>query len=148
MADTITIRQVNINDADYQQVYDLREEVLRKPIGLSLKDEDLTGDALDIILAAEHDNKIIGCVMLHPTDNSDTMKLRQMGVYDSWQGKGIGRMLVEGAEELLLQKGVKKIVLHARVTAQTFYSKLGYIQTGDVFTEVGIPHIVMEKELC
>ncbi len=143
----ITITTVSLNDALYQQVYNLREEVLRKPIGLSLKNEDLSGDALDTILAALENESVIGCVMLHPHENSEIIKLRQMAVADMHQGKGIGRMLVLAAEAHARESGIKKTVLHARITAAPFYKKLNYIATSGEFTEVGIPHVVMEKML-
>lgn len=141
------ILQVNITDEIYKQVYDLRETVLRQPIGLSLKDEDLSGDKLDTILAAEEGGNIIGCVMLHPTDKSDSIKLRQMAVYDHWQGKGIGKQLVLAAEKWVVDNKIAKIVLHARTTATGFYEGLGYVVKTGIFTEVGIPHVVMEKML-
>ena len=37
--------------------------------------------------------------------------------------------------------------MHARETAVGFYEKLGYKVVGDKFTEVTIPHYVMEKKL-
>ena len=143
----IVTRTISIHDEDYHKVFDLREEILRKPIGLSLKDEDLSGDALDIIVIAEDNDDIIGCVMIHPADNAEVLKLRQMAVAGNWQGKGIGNMLMKAAEQQCLEKGAKKIVLHARITAQTFYEKLGYAVVSGVFTEVGIPHVVMEKQV-
>lgn len=147
MLNNITIRVTDIHDSDYEQIYKLREEILRKPIGLSLKNEDLSGDVQDIILVAKNENTIIGCLMLHPTDADNAIKLRQMAVYDDWQGKGIGRLLVLAAEETVKAKAINRIILHARVSALDFYNKLNYKQTSDVFTEVGIPHVVMEKEL-
>lgn len=143
----IDIRQVNVNNTDYQQVYNLREEVLRKPIGLSLKNEDLSGDSLDIILAAYDHEKIVGCVMLHPAEQVDVRKLRQMAVAPEYQGKKIGQQLVQAAEDVLRQHGIKKITLHARQTAIGFYEKLGYKITSGIFTEVNIPHVVMEKTI-
>lgn len=141
----IHIKQVNVDDADYQQVYDLREEVLRKPIGLSLKDENLSNDRLDIILAAFDGQKVIGCVMLQPTEKADVRKLRQMAVALECQGKKIGQQLVLAAEALLKKQDVNKIILHARQTAIGFYEKLGYKITSGIFTEVNIPHVFMEK---
>jgi predicted GNAT family N-acyltransferase len=146
--DNITIRQIHVADSDYYKVYDLREEILRKPIGLSLKDEDLSGDALDIILVAEEKEEILGCVMLHPTNDTDTYKLRQMAVLDGLQGKGIGKALVNAAEQSLRDRGINKIILHARETATKFYQKLGYVTTSGLFIEVGIPHVVMEKDIA
>src|SRR5688572_21151318 len=121
--ENIQISRVKVTDKDYQRVYDLREEILRKPLGLSLKDEDLSGDALDVILIAESGGELIGCVMLHPTGHSDKLKLRQMAIAEPWQGKGIGRMLIDAAEDHCRKTGVEKIVLHARITAEQFYRK-------------------------
>lgn len=143
--DNIVIKQVKIDEPLYAQIYDLREEILRKPIGLSLKDEDLSGDALDIIFGALQNDKIIGCLMLHPADRPDKIKFRQMAIANEWQGKGIGQQLMIAAEEYSWNAGKTKIALHARVSAQGFYERLGYTTTSGVFTEVGIPHVVMEK---
>ena len=143
----VTIEQVTTEHPYYQQVYDLREEVLRKPIGRSLKDEDPGADKLDIIIVALDTEKVIGCLMLHATNNPTVIKLRQMAVNPYWQGKGIGRKLVMVAEELLGHKQINKIILHARVTAIDFYRKLGYTVTSGTFIEVGIPHVEMEKQL-
>lgn len=143
--DEITIRQISLDEPDYEQVYNLREEILRKPIGLSLKNEDLSNDAQDIILGAIQQGKVIGCLMIHPTEAGHKVKIRQMAVADDYQGKGLGRMLMTEAEQLVWKINKTHIVLNARVTAQPFYEKLNYKTTSDVFTEVGIPHVVMEK---
>jgi predicted GNAT family N-acyltransferase len=145
--EAITIKEVSIHDDIYQQVYNLREQILRQPIGLSLKDEDLSGDAFDIILAAQRGEQVIGCVMLHPLHEPESIKLRQMAVADDLQGNGIGKLLVDAAEKTALEKQAQKIILHARTTAEGFYKKLGYHTTSSEFTEVGIPHVVMEKVL-
>lgn len=144
----ITIRTITIKDVTaYQQVFDIREEILRKPIGLSLKNEDLGADANDMIVIAEQEGNIIGCVMIQQTPDKDIVKLRQMAVAEHVQGLGVGRMLVAGAEKIIQQQRKQKIKLHARITAEGFYKNLGYSTISDVFTEVGIPHVIMEKEL-
>jgi predicted GNAT family N-acyltransferase len=143
--DEIKIRQISLDDRHYSQVNDLREEVLRRPIGLSLKNEDLSGDAKDIILGAMLGNKVVGCLMIHPTEAEHKVKIRQMAIAGEWQGKGLGRMLMMEAEKQSWQNNKTHIILHARVTAQPFYEKLDYKTISNVFTEVGIPHVVMEK---
>ncbi len=37
--------------------------------------------------------------------------------------------------------------MHARLYARGFYERLGYRAASDIFTEVTIPHIEMEKML-
>ena len=142
----ITINIVTAASPEYTQVWNLREEVLRKPLNMSLKNEDLSMDAEDEIFVALLDHEVIGCLMLHRLD-ANTVKLRQMAVYDGWQGKNIGRMLVTAAEKHAATKGYKKVSLHARLAASGFYSRLGYTQIGEEFTEVGIPHFLMQKEI-
>jgi predicted GNAT family N-acyltransferase len=39
------------------------------------------------------------------------------------------------------------ILLHARKYAAAFYTVMDYQVVGDEFTEVGIPHFMMEKEI-
>jgi len=142
----ITTRVVTHTSPEYQQIWDVREEVLRKPLGMSLKNEDLSGDAEDKIVIAVDNDKVIGCVMMHPKENG-VLKLRAMGVYEQYQGKGVGRLLIHAAEKEAAGDGYKKIDLHARMVAKVFYEKLGYTPVGDIFIEVGIPHVLMEKEL-
>ena len=143
----IVVSRIDINDAKYPQVYNLREEILRKPIGLSLKHENLSADAQNAILIAEHEGAVVGCVMLYPIADEEKIKLRQMAVYDEWQGKGIGKLLVDAAEAYAKEKGYISIILHARKVAEGFYKRLGYYTTSSEFTEVGIPHVVMEKDV-
>ena len=141
----IAISRINLSDPRYQQVWELREEILRKPLGLSLKNEDLSRDKINAIFIAEQDGVVIGCVFMEPL-NKNEIQLRAMAVYNDWQGKGVGRLLVQGAEEFAWQDGFGKIILHARKVAMGFYHSLGYVNFGDQFTEVGIPHFMMEKK--
>ena len=140
------IKEIFITDPEYGGVYELRETLLRKPIGLSLENEDLSADRSDHILAAIHGDKVIACIMLQPR-GGDIIKFRQMAVAAGWQGKDIGRQLLQYAEAFAKEKNYQQAVLHARVSAEGFYQKAGYHAAGDVFTEVGIPHVLMEKSL-
>lgn len=142
----IEIKEIAFDSADYEKVWQLREEVLRKPLGQSLKNDDLSWDEHDHILAAFNGDEVVGCVILHPKENG-VMKLRQMAVHPSMQGSGVGTLIVRAAEEAALKYGFKKMDMHARMVALDFYKKLGYSVVSDTFTEVGIPHVVMEKSL-
>ncbi len=144
---SLTFKRVLTTDKEYQQVFDLREEILRKPIGLSLHDEDLSNEVNDHILTAFNGGELVACLILTPK-SENTFQLRQMAVSKAVQGKQVGRKLVAYAETYTVENGYSKIVLHARMVAKGFYEKLVYKQIGDVFTEVGIPHVFMEKQLA
>ncbi len=76
-----------------------------------------------------------------------TIKLRQMAVENSQQGKGIGATMMNFAENVARDRGYKVMAMHARKTATGFYEKLGYRVEGDEFQEVTIPHYLMKKKL-
>ena len=146
MVPGIAIKEIHISDPEYLQVWKLREEVLRKPLGLSLLAEDLSGEAAEYILVAMIDEEVIGCVLLKPV-TAHELKLRQMAVNPYHQGRGIGAAIVQASIELGIKEGFKIITLHARIPAVPFYEKAGFVEDGPVFTEVGIPHQAMQKEL-
>ncbi|MCW3123776.1 MAG: family N-acetyltransferase [Flavipsychrobacter sp.] len=142
----IIVSAIDHKAPQYQQVWNVREEILRKPLGRSLKDDDLSRDLIDTIFIAEHKGKVIGCVLLHRIDAGQA-QLRAMAVYNEWQGKGVGRLLVQAAEQYAIANHYHRIILHARKVAVGFYSGMGYNTYGDEFTEVGIPHFMMEKNI-
>lgn len=142
----ISVKEINTGSEEYKQLLHFRNRLLREPLGLNLFEEDLSDDAKDYIIIAMDGVDIIGCVMLHPIDD-EVIKLRQMATAETYQGKGLGKILVANAEETALENGFREIVLHARITAKGFYEKSGYLPFGAEFTEVTVPHIAMRKSL-
>lgn len=138
-------KTITPHDTEYADVFALREEILRKPLGLSLHNEDLSNEVNDYILVAEEDDVIVACLVLTP-HNAQMVQLRQMAVAEKMQGKNIGRQLVGYAEQFAWEKGYTHTMLHARMVAKGFYEKLGYTQQGGIFTEVNIPHVEMVKD--
>lgn len=140
----MNIQQIDPHMPAAQQVWQLREDVLRKPLGLSLTNEDLSGEKEEIVLAALEETEVVGCVLLRLLPNGKA-RLRQMAVAPNWQGRGIGKALLEAAEAVAIDKDALFMELHARETAISFYENTGYHTSGKPFEEVGIPHIKMEK---
>jgi len=142
----LSFRIITPGDPLYPQVIDLRQRILRAPLGLDIRDENLEEEAAQIIVIAEDTGIVAGCLLLQEVDAA-TCKLRQMAVDTGRQGKGTGARLVAAAEDYARSRGKTGIVLHARMTAVPFYRKSGYKACGAPFTEVGIPHVRMEKML-
>ena len=124
----------------------LRNDILRKPLGLVFLPDELEKEKEDILIGAFEDDKMLGCCMLINTDPG-TVRLRQMAVLNTLHGKGIGKALMQFAENIARDRGYRKITMHARKTATGFYEKLGYTTNGVEFLEVTLPHVVMEKQL-
>ncbi|MEO7045053.1 MAG: GNAT family N-acetyltransferase [Ferruginibacter sp.] len=140
------LKQIDHGTKEYQQMVKLRMQILRQPLGLTFTKEELEKEKDNILIAAFDEDEMLGCCMLTKVDNK-TLQLRQMAVNNNLQGKGIGASIMSFAENISRDRGYKKLLMHARDTAIGFYEKFGYKVVGNQFTEVNIPHHVMEKAL-
>jgi len=140
------LKIIDHGSKEYLQMVELRKLILRKPLGLDFTDDELESEKDDLLIAAYEDDTMLGCCILTQTD-PDTVRLRQMAVRAGLQGKGVGRVLLEFAENIARDRGNKKLTMHARKTAAGFYEKQGYKAVGDEYVEVTIPHYNMEKKL-
>ena len=142
----MALKIIDHGTPEYHQMVQLRNDILRKPLGLSFSAEELEKEKDNLLMSAYEDDQILGCCMLVEED-PQTVRLRQMAVLDDLQGKGIGKALMNFAENLARDRGYKKITMHARKNAIGFYEKMGYQKSGQEFEEITIPHYVMEKKL-
>jgi predicted GNAT family N-acyltransferase len=142
----MALKIIDHGSKQYQQMVKLRDDILRKPLGLSFTQEELEKEKDHLLIGAYEDDKLLACCMLVEED-SRIVRLRQMAVLNDLQGKGIGKALMIFAENLARDRGYKKITMHARKNAIGFYEKMGYVRVGDEFEEITIPHYLMEKKL-
>ena len=132
---------------EYALTVALRHEVLRIPLGLAFTVDQLASESDSHHLAVfDEEGHILGCLMLTPHGDGE-IQMRQVAVKPETQGTGLGRALVEEGERKARELGFTRIMLHARDVAIGFYARLGYVREGDLFTEVGIVHQQMAKNL-
>ena len=62
---------------EYRQMVKLRDEMLRKPLGLGFTQEELDAEKDNMLIAAFEDEDILGCCML-VEEKADKVRLRQM----------------------------------------------------------------------
>jgi len=105
-------------------------------------------------LLAEHDGKLAGCNYVELQGDSGYFGL--LSVDPSHQGRGLGRRLVEQAEEFCRNAGCRVMrirVLNHRTELPPFYEKLGYrtaqIEEVEQKPTALVPYhfIIMEKSL-
>lgn len=142
----MALKIIDHGTADYRQMVELRLQLLRKPLGLSFTPEELEKEKSDILLGCFEEDKLEACCILTQVDPS-TVRLRQMAVGAALQRKGIGRVLMNFAENIARDRKYSRLTMHARKSAVGFYEKSGYRICSEEFTEVTIPHYVMEKDL-
>jgi predicted GNAT family N-acyltransferase len=140
-------RQFAHNSDDYQHAWELRQRVLRAPMGLTLAPEEREAEVQHLHFGLFDDNgNLLACVSAVP-QRDGVAKIRQMAVDPKTQGSGAGRQLMTMMEQALAKKGFTQFYMHARISARGFYEKLGYGTVGAEFEEVTVPHIKMQKSL-
>lgn len=139
-------REFAFDSPVYKVAVLLREDVLRKPLGLEWDDGIAAGEDQSFHLGCFINDRLLATLVLQPIDQT-TVKMRQVAVAFDVQGNGVGTTLVRHAEEFAKSAGFIKIVAHARELAIPFYRRLGYHIEGDSFYEVSLRHYFISKEL-
>lgn len=142
----LEIKEIAYGSEAYTEELELRDVVLRKPLGMTVYDDNLKADEHDIHLGAFINNRLVGVLILNFL-NVEEVRMRQVAVDETWQKKKIGSQMVIYAELLAKNKGCSQMLLHARKSAVVFYKKMGYAVVGDEFLEINIPHYNMRKWL-
>lgn len=133
---------------EFNSYFKLRYEVLRKPWGANEGSEKDNEENL-----SEHaliwDNKrgAIAVCRLQKIDDQ-LAQIRFMAVHPEFQGKGLGKLILQYMEEKAKEMGMLKIVLQARENAVPFYNASGYLlvkKTHVLFDK--IQHYQMVKNL-
>jgi predicted GNAT family N-acyltransferase len=143
---SMSVQEISLQSGDYKAALDIRERVLRKPLGMTFTDQDLAEDQNDIHFVIKDAGVVAGTVVMKPMSDGN-WRLRQLAVEPKYQGQNIGGFLTRHCEGYARSKGAKKIVLHSRLNVVKFYQAMNYITIGEEFYEVGIPHFKMEKTL-
>ena len=62
------IKQIDHSSEEYDQMVQLRYEILRKPLKLSFNKEELEKEKHDILIGAFEEDKMLGCCILKKID--------------------------------------------------------------------------------
>ena len=137
------------SSAEFEQYYNLRYEVLRKPWLQPKGSEKDDGDKSSIhrMIIDESNGKAVAVGRLQ-FNTSEEAQIRYMAVSDNYQLKGYGNIIVKTLEDIALKKGIKNIVLQARENALKFYWKNGYEIIEKSYLLFGeIQHWLMVKKI-
>ena len=139
--------ETQYDSVDYRTSCNLRNELLRKPLGMSLFDQDLEEEREFIHLIGKNEEQELIAYLQFKKIEEDTLKMQQVVVAELAQGKGIGRKLILFSEQFAIMSGFSSIILHARENVIGFYERLDYVSEGERFLEVTIPHFKARKKL-
>ena len=132
---------------EFKQYYALRFRILRAPWGEPEGSEiDDIEDQCFHIMATKNGN-IVGVGRLQ-YNSADEAQIRYMAIEKTYEGNGIGRMIVNALEQEAINKRVRAVVLDAREPAVGFYQILGYsIEKKSYVLFDEIQHYRMAKQI-
>ncbi|MBY0537613.1 MAG: GNAT family N-acetyltransferase [Chitinophagaceae bacterium] len=142
----MALKIIDHGSKEYQLMVQLRTDILRKPLGLQFSSEELDEEKGNVLIGAFEEDKMLGCCMLI-RKSDQVVHLRQLAVLNNLQGKGIGKAILQFAENIARDLKYKKITMHARSAVSPFFEKLGYQIQGPEFQKLDLPHVEMEKQL-
>lgn len=138
--------EIEWNSDLYALEIELRERLLRAPLGMGFSTEELAAESAELHFGLIDQKQLKACAVIVPGPR-DQAKLRQMAVHEDHQRQGLGSTLIRHIESELRCREFQRVELHAREEAVPFYGRLGYRTIGDRFIEVNLAHWRMYRQL-
>lgn len=141
----LVIKVANLSE-EFPAIAAIRKSVFQQEQGV---DPTLEFDGKDEIsdhLIAYLDDKAVGTTRIRYLDDQ-TAKIERLAVLSTARGQGIGKKIMENALEVIANKNIPQVVIHAQEYVKALYLKLDFVEEGQIFEEAGIPHVRMKKSL-
>lgn len=136
-------------------IMDLRRRVLRRgtPVTHAHYAEDEDPDVVHLGIVRE--GRVVGTStwLMRPCPGmpgSSAMQLKGMAVEDDLQGRGMGRMLLDGGFALARDRGATVVWARARDSALGFYENCGFEVVGSAFIDdiTGLSHHIVVRRVA
>lgn len=135
--------QISLGDSTMiSHAHAVRRAVFQKEQGISALDDCDGKDREATQVIYWHQAKPIGTMRLRAITEG-VWKLERMAVLPNMRGTGVASAMIREAMLHVKHLGARVIVLDAQQKAIGLYTRHGFLTEGDVFEEVGIPHVTM-----
>lgn len=124
----------------------IREEVFVIEQGFSEEFDTVDHYAIHFVAYDEEGNPL-GTCRIFKEDDSGVFYLGRLAVAKTARKNGIGRLLLNNAEEKACILGAHELRLHSQCRVREFYERCGYVAFGDIELDEGCPHIWMRKAI-
>lgn len=150
MTNALEIRPVSTEQERFEMYYQ-RWLVLRAPPGMPLgseRDRYDNADAIHLIAIAPETSsvqpatRIVGSARLRSL-SPGVGSIAYVAVLPKFQHQGIGSALIQHLIKLAKANAFSKLRIMARMTAIPFYQQFGFVEQGEVFNHLNIPHVFM-----
>jgi predicted GNAT family N-acyltransferase len=134
------------SDDELKQAFQVRRLVFVEEQGISeeIELDDYDREALHMVV--QYGKRIIGTArVIFPTPG--VAKIERMAILKTFRRKGIGSKIISFINGKLMSRRISRVIIHAQCSAIPFYKSCGFIESGGLFYEAGIPHVKMEIQL-
>lgn len=126
---------------DFKQIRYIRIKIFCGELGLSMSNIfDQDDDKLEQFLIMCGDN-FIGTFRLR--DEGGSYKIERMGILSKYRSQGFGKLSLDEIKSYSKNAHKSKIILDSIYDVRNFYAKSGFVEFGDIYCKVGIPHVKM-----
>ena len=122
----------------------IREEVFIKEQGFVNEIDDLENSSYHLLY--KYNNKVVGCARFYELE-PNIYKIGRIAILKEYRNLKLGSKMMKCAFDYLKSINCHTLIVYSQVHAKGFYSKLGFIEEGDIFYEENHPHIQMIKYL-
>ncbi len=147
---TLTFR----NDA-FEDAKVIRQRVFVEEQGYQNEFDDIDNYDEVVHITAYQAGELVGCARVFPSRLQDgfeaaphTWIFGRLAVLPAQRGGGFGSALLAQAEAYARQAGATEMHLHAKVQAQPFYERAGYVAYGPIEFDEHVEHQWMKKSLA
>lgn len=120
--------------------------VVEQGIGEALEFDARDDEARHLL--ASVDGEPAGTLRIRLLEGGRVAKIERVAVLPAQRRHRVGRALMVAALDLARARGASEARVHAQTVVTAFYAGLGFVATGAVFEEDGIPHIAMRLPLA
>ena len=126
---------------DFAKVQDIRIKIFNKELGLSNGDIFNDDDKILEQFLIMHDGKAVGTFRLREVNNFH--KIERMGILSEYRSKGFGKLALDEIKSYSKKARKSKIILDSIYDVRHFYANSGFVQVGEMYFKVGLPHVNM-----
>lgn len=121
-------------------------EEQKVPPHLEVDELDEVNKAIHVLLQ-DGAGRVVGTARIKHVDDL-TAKVQRVAILKEERLAGHGRTLMDFVELSAYERGYRRAILDAQLTAEPFYARLGYKRmSDDTFFDAGILHVRMEKPI-
>lgn len=124
----------------------IRTQVFQKEQGVSAELEFDGLDAEAIQFLAYLNGKAVATARIREIDG-DKAKIERLAVLPEYRKQGIGKQMMESALSVVSSLDKSLAIVHAQEYIASLYKQLGFEVVGERFSEAGIAHVKMVKQL-